>query len=389
MPKESWLIGAVGDVFLDRKDTSDAFAPAMPILRELDLLIGNCEGAFTIHPEYAPSSTWRVVSDPRNAEALGPAGFHVMACANNHTMDAGYRGLDDTLAALKRQNILAPGAGANMVEAERPVTIERHGQRVALTSHASVFQSGYGARAAMPGIATVRVHSHYYFPDWDESGRIEPGARPHVRTFAWPEDIERLAQVLSAAKSSSDFVIASFHWGSAWKRGFLTDYEREVARAAIDAGADLVLGHHHHFLRGIDFYKDTPIFYGLGHFVFDLTWIGAKLSAFEIEKLKAAYGDYAIYPREGYPLLPFHPDGRLTMIAVARIEKHVIAEVGFIPCVINPANQAVPVALESPEGRAVLDYVELVTHEGGHKTRYAPSTTKVGGFTMIAAAPSA
>jgi len=162
-----------------------------------------------------------------------------------------------------------------------------------------------------------------------------------------------------------------------------------VARAAIDAGADLVLGHHHHFLRGIDFYKDTPIFYGLGHFVFDLTWIGAKLSAFEIEKLKAAYGDYAIYPREGYPLLPFHPDGRLTMIAVARIEKHVIAEVGFIPCVINTANQAVPVALESPEGRAVLDYVELVTHEGGHKTRYAPSTTKVGGFTMIAAAPSA
>ena len=94
-------------------------------------------------------------------------------------------------------------------------------------------------------------------------------------------------------------MIASFHWGSAWKRGFLTDYEREVAPVAIDAGADLVLGHHHHFLRGVEFHEDRPIFYGLGHFVFDLTWIGAKLPQPEIERLKEAYGDYAIYPREG------------------------------------------------------------------------------------------
>jgi hypothetical protein len=74
------------------------------------------------------------------------------------------------------------------------------------------------------------------------------------------------------------------------------------------------------------------------------------------------------------------------MIAVARVEKQKIAEVGFIPCVINPANQAVPVALESKEGQAVLDYVELVTREGCHNTRYTASKTKIGGFTMITAA---
>ena len=157
MQKKTWFIGAVGDVFIDRDDASDAFSPAMPVFRELDLLIGNCEGAFTDRPEYAPSSTWRVVSDPKNAAVLGPAGFHVMTCANNHTMDAGYRGLENTLNALREQGMLTPGAGKNADDANRPVTIDRNGWRIALTSHASVFQSGYGARPAMPGIATVRV----------------------------------------------------------------------------------------------------------------------------------------------------------------------------------------------------------------------------------------
>lgn len=395
MTKESWLIGAVGDIFIDRPALLDQpggavhlFEPALPVFRELDLLIGNCEGAFTSRPEYAPSSSWRVVGDPRNAEPFKAAGFGVMTCANNHTMDAGYRGLEDTLATLKAMDILTPGAGMNLAEATAPAIAERNGRKIAVTSHASVFQGGYGARPAMPGIATVRVHSHYYFPEWDESGRIEPGARPHVRTFAWPEDVAALTFQIGAAKAQNDFVIANFHWGSAWRRGFITDYEREVGKAAIDAGADLVLGHHHHFLRGVEFHKGKPIFYGLGHFVFDLTWIGTMLSQAEIEKLKNAYGDYAIYPREGYPLLPFHPDGRLTMIAVAAIAKEGIAEVGFIPCVINPENQAVPVALDSAEGKSVIAYVELVTREGGHATRYEPSGRRIGGFEMMAARPA-
>ncbi len=359
----------------------------MPIFRELDVLVGNCEGSFTAQPEFAPSSSWRVVADPRNASVLGPAGFHVLTCANNHTMDAGYRGLHDTLDTLQRQSILTPGAGANLDAANRPVTIERHGRKLAVTSHSSVFQAGYGARAATPGIATVRVHSHYYFPEWDESGRIEPGARPHVRTFAWPEDIETLRRLLADARTQSDLVVACFHWGSAWKRGFITDYEREVGRAAIEAGADLVLGHHHHFLRGVEFHQGKPIFYGLGHLVFDLTWIGAMLPPGEIARLQDAYGDYAIYPREGYPLLPFHPDARLTMIAIAAVDGARISEVGFIPCVINPANQAVPVSLDSEAGRAVLDYVELVTREAGHRTRYLPGGFRVGGFEVIVARP--
>jgi poly-gamma-glutamate synthesis protein (capsule biosynthesis protein) len=385
MAEQNWTIGAVGDVFLDRPDPMTAFDPVMPVFRKLDLLIGNCEGAFTDGSDIAPTAGWRVVSGTRNAPALGTAGFHVMTCANNHTMDASHRGLADTVDVLRGQGILAPGAGANLAEASSPAILNRGGSRVAVTAHASVYQPGYGARADIPGIATVRIHSHYYIPDWDAYGNIEPGVRPHVRTFAYPEDVTKLQRDLATARGKSDVLIATFHWGEASKRGFLTDYEQQLAHAAIDAGADVVFGHHHHFLRGIDFYKGKPIFYGLGHFVFDLRWIGDKLGADEIANLQRAYGEYAIYPRDGYPLLPFHPDGRLTMIALVRVAAGRIEQAGFIPCLINPANQAVPLAPNSADGARVLAYMRLVTQDAGLRTTYDVGGAPIGGFQPIIA----
>lgn len=380
-----WTIGAVGDVFVDRDDPSSAFDPVMPIFRALPLLIGNCEGAFTDGSDIAPTSGWRVVSGTKNATVLGAAGFHVMTCANNHTMDAGHRGLADTIAVLRDQGIETPGAGTNIDIASAPARLERDGACIAVTAHATVYQPGYGARADVPGIAAIRVHSHYYIPDWDAYGRIEPGVRPQVRTFVYPEDLEKLRTDIAAARANADLVIATFHWGEASKRGLLTDYEPQLARAAIDAGADIVFGHHHHFLRGVDFYKQKPIFYGLGHFVFDLRWIGDRLGADEIANLQRTYGEYAIYPREGYPLLPFHPDGRLTMIALVSAHAGRIEQVGFIPCLINPSNQAVPLTPDSPDGARVIEYMRLVTRDAGLNTTYEVGGAPIGGFQPVLA----
>ena len=99
----------------------------------------------------------------------------------------------------------------------------------------------------------------------------------------------------------------------------LTDYERTLGRAAIDFGADVVLGHHHHFLRGIEVYNGKPIFFGLGHFVFDLPGLESALTPLELTKLKGM-GEFAIYPREGYPLSPFHADARKTMVALCTFD---------------------------------------------------------------------
>jgi len=254
MTGKTWLLGGIGDVFLNRPDPERAFDRCQASLRAFDLLFANCEGAFTDRPQYAPSAGWRVVSGLRNAAPLGPAGFHVLSLANNHTLDAGHVGLADTSAALRGQGIATAGAGEDLAAARRPAILERAGVRVAFLAYSSVYQPGYEARAKVPGLAAMRVHSHYYIPDWDAYGKVEPGVRPQVRTVPYPEDMEVLAASIAQAKTQADLVVASFHWGTASAPAVLLDYERILGHAAVDAGADAVFGHHHHYLRGVELY---------------------------------------------------------------------------------------------------------------------------------------
>ncbi|MBL8706720.1 MAG: CapA family protein, partial [Rhodospirillales bacterium] len=157
----------------------------------------------------------------------------------------------------------------------------------------SVYQAGYEARAKVPGLAAMRIHSHYYIPDWDAYGKVEPGVQPQVRTVPYPEDLAVLTQSVEQAKARADLVVASFHWGTASRPAVLMDYEYTLGRAAVDAGADLVYGHHHHYLRGVELYRGKPIFYGLGHFAFDLPGMETALTQREIDKLKQM-GEHAI-----------------------------------------------------------------------------------------------
>lgn len=377
-----WLIGGVGDVFLNRPDPTNVFDESLPAFRAIDLLFGNCEGAFTDAPQYAPSAGWRVVSGLRNAAPLGPAGFHVMSCANNHTLDAGHAGLADTLAVLRGQGIATSGAGADLAEARRPALLERAGRKIAVLSYSSVYQAGYEARAKVPGLGAMRIHSHYYIADWDAYGKVEPGVRPQVRTFPFPEDLAVLKDSIAQAKKHADVVIASFHWGTASQPAILTDYERILGPAAIDAGADIVFGHHHHYLRGIEIYQGKPIFYGLGHYAFDLPGMETALSPYEIAKLEQM-GEHAIYPREGYPLMPFHPDARMTGIAVCRMQGSEIAAVGLIPCLIDPDNHPVSFSADSETGRRILAYMRKISDEVGLSTRYGEDGPLVAGMKAI------
>jgi poly-gamma-glutamate synthesis protein (capsule biosynthesis protein) len=374
----NWCLGAVGDVFVNRPNPQHAFRHGAPVLRSIDLVFGNCEGAYTDAPHYAPSAGWRVVSGTANARGLREAGFHVMACANNHSVDAGHEGLAQTLAVLRDQGIHTIGAGCDAAEAYRPAIVEQAGLKIGFLAYSSVYQAGYAARPGLPGIAAMRIHSHYYIPDWDAYGRVEPGAVPQIRTFAYPEDVSALQTAIANARQSCDVVVASFHWGTARVPAVLTDYEITLGRAAIDFGADIVLGHHHHFLRGIELYRGRPIFYGLGHFVFDLPGLEQALSPHDLAKLHAM-GEYAIYPRAGFPLSPFHPDARMTMIAVAQFEGAALSAAGFIPCLINLENHAVPLPLDSGDGGRVLQYMREITAAAGLSTQYVPGE-KVAGF---------
>src|SRR5258707_8582979 len=114
-------------------------------------------------------------------------------------------------------------------------------------------------------------------------------------------------------KQRAVVVLTSLHWGDAVRPSVLTDHERTVAHAAIEAGADAVVGPHHHVLRGVEIHRGKPIFYGLGNFVWDAPegWADTFSPAFK-ENMRL-YGKYGLRARPGFPRLPFHPDGRMTV----------------------------------------------------------------------------
>ena len=380
----AWTLGAVGDVFLDRPRPQEAFTRSQPIFKAVDVLFGNCEGVFTDRRRSVPTASgFRLISRRSNAEPLGPAGFHVMSCANNHTVDSGHEGLADTLGVLQEQGILTPGAGETLAAARSPAILERNGLKIAVLAYTSVYPAGYEARDRTPGVAAMRVHAHYFVHP-EAFGRVEPGADPQIQTFPFPEDMRVFVAASEAAKASADVVIVSFHWGKSTRPALLMDYERSFGHAAIEAGCDVVLGHHHHLLRGIELYRGRPIFYGLGHFAFDMPGLEAVLSEAQIAKLKA-FGDYAIYPREGYPLLPFHPDARMTMIAVCSFEGSGVTGASFVPCLIDPDNVPVPLDLDGEAGRRVVDYMRTITEQAELPTRYTPDGPSVGGYRSVRA----
>jgi poly-gamma-glutamate capsule biosynthesis protein CapA/YwtB (metallophosphatase superfamily) len=373
----NWTLGAVGDVFVNREDPDNAFFGCGDLLNQIEIVFGNCEGAFTDNPHFAPSAGWRVVAPPSNGRAIGKAGFDVMATANNHILDAGHEGLIDTLNLLHSQGIKTVGAGASLSEARAAAIIERQGVRIGFLGFASVYQAGYEARKSTPGLSAMRVHSHYYIPEWDAYGKVEPGVVPAVQTFPYPEDVDLLKSLIGDLRTRADVVVVSHHWGQAGQPARLTDYERILGHASIDAGADLVLGHHHHFLRGIEIYRGKPIFYGLGHFVFDLPGLDTALSSHELEKLKAM-GDYAIYPREDYPLSPFHPDARMTMVGACDFVGPTMTSIGFFPCMIDRNNHAIPLQADDPRAQQLVDYMSKISTEAGLETRYGRISERRG-----------
>ena len=376
-----WTMGTVGDVYVNRDDPQDAFAHAGPLLRSVDLLFGNCEGTYTDRPSPSPGAGWAVVSRTANAVGLRAAGFRVMACANNHILDGGYDGLDDTLTLLRGQGIQAIGAGADLAQARAPAILDQGGIKVGFLAVSCVQPPGYVARPRMPGVAAIRIHTHYVNRDDDPYAYVEPGLPPHVLTFPRREDAAALRTSIEELRKAVDIVVTSFHWGTSRYPAQLMDYEIALGHQAIDNGADIVLGHHHHFLRGVEFYRGKPIAYGLGHFVFDIH-SDKLLSKADLEHLKML-DEYAIFPREGYPLLPFHPDARMTMMAAFRFRGRDLADVGIVPCNISPANHAVPASAGSPGHERVMEYLRSLSAKVGHSTRYLPGGFALGEWTTI------
>jgi Bacterial capsule synthesis protein PGA_cap len=344
----------LGDLILDEPEPDALFEPSRELLQSADVLIGQVEVPHSRRGTVQSTDVPARPSDPDNLGALTRIGLDVATLAGNHIADAGPDGIEDTVGALRSLGIATAGAGMNLDEARRPAVVDG----VGVLSYNCVGPRDGWARPSKPGCAYVEVLTHY---ELDHAG---PGGPPRVFTFATPESLGAMREDIAALREQADILVVALHKGLGHVRAKLAQYESDVARAAIDAGADVVVGHHAHILRGVELYRGRPIFHGLGNFA----TVTRALSPDNPDTPEAAAWAkrrielFGFTPDPALPTYPFHPESRHTMIA------DVGENAGFVPCWID--DDARPVPLGPGEGDVVVEYVEAITREAGLETTY-------------------
>jgi poly-gamma-glutamate synthesis protein (capsule biosynthesis protein) len=362
---DSLRIMLVGDLVLDEPQADRFFDLARPTLAHADLRIGHVEAPHTRRGKESHGDVPAPASDPDNLKALKTAGFQLASLAGNHIHDRGPEGIADTIATLKENGVAATGAGANLAEARKPAIVVVKGRRVALLSYNCVGPKEGWATSTRAGCAYVRIISHY------EMENANPGGPPEAYTFATPDTLEAMQADIEAARSAADIVIVCLHKGIVHTPAKLAMYERPVARAAIDAGADIVVGHHPHILRGVEIWRGKPIYHGLGNFVTVTKALSVEgndspaRKAWAIKRREV----FGFEPLPDYPLYPFHPEARNAMIAVCDVAQDGGITPGLIPCWMQPTGQPQPLG-DSEQGRAVVDYIADITRRAGLKASF-------------------
>jgi poly-gamma-glutamate capsule biosynthesis protein CapA/YwtB (metallophosphatase superfamily) len=229
-------------------DFTYVWGDALTVLERLrpHARIINLETAVTTSEDAWPGKGIHYRMHPANLPCLRAAGIQSCVLANNHVLDWGYRGLEETLDSVQTAGILVAGAGSNEAEAAAPAVIELDGNRV------QVFAFGTESSGVPPYWA---------------AGSNRPGVNFLADLSSRTADA--VAQQIVAARRTGDIAIVSLHWGGNW--GYEVPPEhRAFARRLIDAGgADIVHGHSSHHPMGIEIYRDRPILYGCGDFLND------------------------------------------------------------------------------------------------------------------------
>ncbi|MBI2868074.1 MAG: CapA family protein [Chloroflexi bacterium] len=326
MAKSVMNLVAVGDVHPNREDPKTLFGLVADVLKQGDVTLCQLECTLsdkgTVRTDVR-NPTHRV--PPKNIDALTAGGFNVVTFAGNNNLDYGLDAFFDTLARLEQAGIKTVGAGRNLEEARRPLFVEKNGVRIAFVNACSIVRDGYEATAQRPGIAPLRVKTFY---EPLENIYEQPGTPARTVTVVDVDDLDAVCESIRAAKREAHVVLGCFHWGVHFTYD-LAMYQPDIAYAAIDAGADLILGTHPHCPQAIDVYKGKAIFYSLSNFAFEMPERAAKVGV----------GEYLSF--YGIPLdreVPTHPHPshcRRSVIVKARISRDGIERVAFIPSLFN------------------------------------------------------
>ncbi|MBI2985374.1 MAG: CapA family protein [Deltaproteobacteria bacterium] len=347
----------VGDVVVARRDWKSSFAKVESLLRKADISFFNCETAYaeTGCPGLTPHGA--MPHDPRGMPALVSAGFNVCTLANNHCMDWGIDALVECRERLEGMGIAVCGAGRNIDEARKPAVVERKGVKVAFLGYCSQGPNWSLAEENKPGSAMVRAHTLYEPYDY------QPGT-PYTRvsTWAYKEDLEAMVEDIKKAKEQADIVVMTDHWGIHDTPVTIPDYGFEVGRAAIDAGADLVLGTGTHILKGIEIYKGKVIVHSLANFLLERS-IAREEGDQRMLLLKSSSKRRDLYG-------PFHPDQSKSLILKCIISRAKVERVSYIPVMLERSYNPEVVPRHDPRAEEIFKYIEDITASAGLSTKF-------------------
>lgn len=310
-----------GDFLFSGRNLAERIDPKLvKLLREADAVFANAEFS-TPKIGTPPGFTMYLTSVHQDTlDEFNDLNIKIINFANNHTVDYGWEGCLETIEAAEERKLLACGVGRNLSDARKAKFLDLKSGRISCVAASSTWADrGLAANAgadtvARPGLAPLRWGHKYVLPEdmfnqlkaidyalgtrasMDETGRvetwdpqpenafkfgsamehflaIEKGDKPEVKTWCNPEDEDALLRSIRDASRRSDYVIATVHSHEGKNENWYSDYSPEFmeayARHAIDAGADVFVGHGAHYPRGIEIYKGKPIFYDVGSFVME------------------------------------------------------------------------------------------------------------------------
>ncbi len=299
---QSWTLVAGGDVmFYAMNPKVPALKAIAPMFKAADLSYANVEIPLTTSTtatrrksaeDVKAKRQFVLKADPKHITQLTSLGLDFASLANNHLMDFGVKGMDETTALLTKAGIAWNGGGPNLAAAEQ-VAVRRlpNGIRVGMVSYLAFVGTGAmykctPATAKSPGLAAL-----------DLGGAVNDKARA------------RLKRIVDRAKTKCDVLLVALHWGLE-KQNKPTAYQISLGRAFLDAGADVLLGAHPHVLQGREIYKGKPILYSMGNLIsplpaasaiYTLRFEGRKFKSWSFRPMRNSGAKAQWYPAKSEP----------------------------------------------------------------------------------------
>lgn len=420
---DSITIALTGDAIITRRLSpykEPAFLRMVEVIRNATLAFTNLEVLFHDFEEdvipAAQSGGTYMTGRPEMAAELVWAGFDVVSRANNHTMDYSVGGMRATTRALAAVDLPHAGAGENLAQARAPAYVETPAGRVALISAASTFaehmRAGHQRKdlRGRPGLSPIRYSTEYTVPapmlqtlreirrELNLRGREAEdrltmlgstfvlGERQGSSTRPHEGDLQEIVASIKDAKRQANWVIVSSHsHEGAGSREVPADFLVTFARAAIDAGADVFVGHGPHVLRGIEIYKGKPIFYSLGNFIFQNETVELQpADNYEAQGLPAAALPSEFYDRReersggGWPADPAYWEA---VVAVPKFQRGQLQELLLHPVTLghglSRAQRGRPMLADTQLARKIIEDLQRLSEPFGTKIDFVDGIGRV------------